>query len=257
MESVFSILSGWAQAIEALDGRLWMIGMILLGLLLCGLGSRLVRPLAACCGVVMGASIGAWFAPAGPTGAAIVIGAATAGLLVSMIAGRILLALAVGMIFGILGITMAWSGYQRGWIPATTAQAEIGQEEGQDAMAHWMLLGDGIGAEALARQWTSLEPAHRTLLVASAASGFVAGFIGAMIAPVLAAITASSLLGASIVLGSLAHVVHVWMNTPGPWQGRIGPETALALLWAVLAMGGIAFQWSIQKRKADTGSGLA
>ncbi len=254
--------------------QLVMYGVALLaGLVLWGMGGRVLRPALGLAGVVIGSIIG-WLAWALVqdllplwalvTGTAVVIGCVSMLVYRLILAGLLSLLLATGFMVG------AWSFMDAGDLPpvplvtlsevvAGGSVFEIGSSPLPDtsdvntigpALA---MHADAIRTEIVERvgilhaAWLLLAPIGQLIVIGSIIGGLFSGLLLATFTPRFSSVFLTASLGSLLILGTLVRVVTM---TGASLTDSILVWAPLPIvLWAALAFVGMCLQFTMQARR--------
>jgi len=251
-----------------------MYGVALLaGLVLWGMGGRVLRPALGLAGVVIGASIGwiTWalvedLVPlwALVAGTAVVIGCVSMLVYRLLLAGLLSLLLAMGCMIG------AWCFMDPGDltpVPLTTlAEVVAGGSlldnvsgafpDSSDSISMGTALAhhaDAIRTEIVERvgilhtAWMLLAPIGQLIVIGSIIGGLLMGLLLATFTPRFSSVFLTACLGSLLILGTLVRVVTM---TGASLTDAILTWTPLPIvLWAALAFIGMCLQFTMQARR--------
>ena len=254
--------------------QLIMFGVALLaGLVLWGMGGRVLRPALGLAGVVIGSIIG-WITWAQVqdlvplwalvTGTAVVIGCVSMLVYRLLLAGLLSLLLATGFMVG------AWSFMDAGDLPpvplvtlsevvAGSSMLENGSSVFPDASDSTSigpalaLHADAIRTEIAQRvgilhtAWLLLSPLGQLIVIGSIVGGLLSGLLLATFTPRFSSVFLTASMGSLLILGTLVRVVSM---TGASLTDAILVWTPLPIvLWAALAFVGMCIQFTMQARR--------
>jgi len=254
--------------------QLVMYGVALLaGLVLWGMGGRVLRPALGLAGVVIGSIIG-WITWAQVqdllplwalvTGAAVVIGC------VSMLVYRLLLACLLSLLLATGFMVGGWSFMDAGDLPpvplVTLSEVVAGGsvlESGSSALPDTSdlnsigpalaLHADAIRTEIVERvsilhaAWLLLAPIGQLIVIGSIIAGLFSGLLLATFTPRFSSVFLTASLGSLLILGTLVRVVT--MTGASLTDAILAWAPLPIVLWAALAFVGMCIQFTLQARR--------
>lgn len=134
---------------------------------------------------------------------------------------------------------------------ATTQDAP---DEGGDANTPaWREKFDAVVAQIKAEaqyRWNAADPGVRRSILLSAASGAIFGFLVGLSLTTLSAAAVTSMGGSGLVLASGWSLLTSLGFGDQPWM----PSSTIAwlIVWLVVALAGLAIQWTIRRKPADS-----
>ncbi len=135
---------------------------------------------------------------------------------------------------------------------AATTQDAPG-EEGDAATPAWREKFDAVVAQIKAEaqyRWNAADPGVRRSILLSGASGAIFGFLVGLSLTTLSAAAVTSMGGSGLVLASGWSLLTSLGFGNQPWM----PSSTIAwlIVWLVVALAGLAIQWTIRRKPADS-----